>query len=52
MKAWRKEIIKSLGRCPICNRDNWWLNDVPLKGFCWGTKDNPHKEVKRLVPTQ
>ena len=41
---------KSLGDCPKCHRCDWWLNDVPLTGFCWGTKNKPHPEVRRVVP--
>ena len=41
---------KSLGKCPKCGRTDWWLNDVPLRGFCWGTEEKPHKEVSKLVP--
>jgi len=43
------ERDKSLGACPICGKKKWWFNDVPLAGFCWGTKENPHKQVKIVL---
>lgn len=42
--------MKSVGKCPICGKQIDWFNDIPLYGFCWGTKDKPHKEFKILVP--
>lgn len=44
------EMKHALGPCRICGGTDWWLNDVPLKGFCWGTKAHPHREVRKLVP--
>lgn len=46
------ERQKSLGPCPICGSCEWWLNDVPLHGFCWGTEERPHHEIKKLVPKE
>ena len=43
------KMQESLGPCPICGRTRWWLNDVPLAGFCWGTEDNEHTEVKIVL---
>jgi len=44
---------KSLGelvdRCPKCGRTISWFNDIPLRGFCWGTPDNEHKEYSVIV---
>ena len=48
--AWLKRIYKALGPCPVCGKKKWWLNDVPLYGFCWGTDAKPHEEVRKLVP--
>jgi hypothetical protein len=36
--------------CRRCGRKDWWYNNVPLYGYCWGPDDKPHKEVKVLVP--
>jgi len=35
--------------CPICNQKITWFNDIPLKGFCWGTEENEHKEYSFIV---
>jgi hypothetical protein len=35
--------------CPLCNRKITWFNDFPLKGFCWGTEENEHKEYSVIV---
>ena len=48
--TYHKEVQKSLGKCPKCGRTQWWLNDIPLKGFCWGPELNEHEEVVRVVP--
>jgi hypothetical protein len=45
-----KEMDAALGPCPKCGRKEWWYNDIPLKGFCWGPGDDPHREVSKLVP--
>jgi len=49
-----KEILaikKSVGPCPYCGKlEDLWLNDVPLRAFCWGTEDKPHREWHKLVP--
>ncbi len=45
-----KEIDKAVGACPNCGATKHWYNDVPLKAFCWGTEENPHKEWSKVVP--
>ena len=40
---------KQLGVCPICGKKKWWFNDVPLRGFCWGSEAKPHAKVSKLV---
>lgn len=35
--------------CKICGRKITWFNDIPLKGYCWGTEEKEHKEYKILV---
>ena len=42
--------FESVGPCPVCGRIPDWFNDVPLKAFCWGTKENPHPEARKTVP--
>jgi hypothetical protein len=45
------EMKKAVGKCPYCGRlKDLWLNDVPLKAFCWGTEKKPHKEWKKTIP--
>lgn len=41
---------EAIGPCPKCGDWNWWFNDVPLRAFCWGSEEKPHREVVRLVP--
>lgn len=43
------KIHSDIGNCPKCGK-RFWLNDVPLKGFCWGTEENPHTEVVKKIP--
>ena len=47
--AANKKIHSEIGNCPKCGK-RFWLNDVPLKGFCWGTEENPHTEVVKKIP--
>lgn len=35
--------------CPKCGKQITWLNDVPLRAYCWGTSTNEHEEVSFLV---
>jgi hypothetical protein len=35
--------------CPVCGRRITWFNDIPLRGFCWGTPDNEHEEYSVVV---
>ena len=41
---------KAVGKCAACGNYPDWFNDVPLRAFCWGTDDNPHEEMSRVVP--
>lgn len=45
------KIRGAVGPCPVCGRTDVWLNDVPLKAFCWGTEAMPHPEASRTVPS-
>lgn len=36
--------------CPKCGSTKHWYNDVPLKAFCYGTEEKPHKEWSKIVP--
>lgn len=38
------------GPCPHCGRIDNWLNDIPLRAFCWGTEERPHAEWRKTVP--
>lgn len=42
------KIHSEIGNCPKCGK-RFWLNDVPLKGFCWGTENKPHSEVVKKI---
>lgn len=42
-----KARIKVL--CKKCGRPITWINDVPERGFCWGTEKNEHAEYSVLV---
>lgn len=44
-------IRKAVGNCPKCGKQINWFNDIPLRGFCWGTEENEHKEYSVEVPT-
>jgi endogenous inhibitor of DNA gyrase (YacG/DUF329 family) len=35
--------------CPKCGKKITWFNDIPLKGFCWGTSENEHEEYSVKV---
>lgn len=40
-----KQYDVAVGPCPKCGKkEGFWYNDVPLKAFCWGTVEKPHKE--------
>ena len=45
-----EKIYKAVGACPICGRTKLWLNDIPLKAFCWGTEENEHPVWTKKVP--
>lgn len=42
----------SVGKCTICGKQIYWFNNVPLRGYCWGTEEKPHKEFSILVPKE
>jgi hypothetical protein len=48
----RKPLRQQLavGPCPYCGQLDNWLNDVPLRAFCWGTENSPHRQWQKLVP--
>jgi len=46
----RCKRIKSVGKCPYCNQYPFWFNNIPLTAYCYGTKEKPHKEWKKIVP--
>jgi hypothetical protein len=35
--------------CKVCGRKITWFNDIPLKGYCWGTEEKEHKEYKVVI---
>ena len=39
----------NVGPCPRCGKVPTWFNDVPLRAYCWGTEQDPHLELSRLV---
>jgi hypothetical protein len=46
-----KDMEAAVGPCPYCGKkNNLWMNDVPLKVFCWGSEKNPHKEWTKIIP--
>jgi hypothetical protein len=47
--ATMKEIHDAVGTCPMCGKQAF-LNHVPLTAYCFGTEDNPHRGISRLVP--
>lgn len=49
-KSHTAKFDKELGACPRCGRTKHWYNGVPLKAFCWGTDESPHREWSKLVP--
>lgn len=42
----------TLKPCPDCGKpgDDMWMNDIPLRAFCWGTSTEPHSEFSQPVP--
>lgn len=51
-KPTTEEFDKAVGPCPYCGKTKHWYNDVPLRAFCWGSEENPHREWKKLVPAK
>lgn len=46
-----KSFDIAVGPCPKCGKkEKFWYNDIPLRAFCWGTEDKPHKEWSKRVP--
>ena len=50
LPPWRQAMYEAMGPCSECGAYDWWLNDVPLTGFCWGTEGSEHGEVRCAVP--
>jgi len=46
-----ERISEVVGNCPKCGKRITWFNDIPLRGFCWGTEENEHPEYSVVVPT-
>lgn len=46
-----EKMQEAVGPCPICGRRPW-LNDVPIKAFCWGPPDAEHEEMVCIVPSR
>lgn len=44
-------VMRAVGKCPKCGKQITWFNDIPLRGFCWGTYENEHDEFSVEVPT-
>ena len=42
----------ALVECPHCSKPgrSMWINDIPLRAFCWGVKDDEHEEHSQVVP--
>ena len=51
MKNDIEKISKAVGKCPKCGKKITWFNDIPLRGFCWGTEEKEHSEYSVAVPT-
>ncbi len=47
----RKEHF-AVGPCPCCGRLDTWLNDVPLRAFCWGGNGKIHREWAKRIPAK
>lgn len=46
-----QKLRDAVGDCPICQTKQYlWLNDVPLRAFCWGSEERLHQEASWLVP--
>jgi len=39
----------NVGACPVCHQKITWFNDIPLRGFCYGSDEAPHGEASRIV---
>ena len=51
MNDYQREIREAVGPCPKCGAfEDLWFNNVPMTAYCWGTEDNPHCELVRIVP--
>jgi hypothetical protein len=51
IKTPAERASEAVGKCPKCGRSITWFNDIPLRGFCWGTEENEHPEYSVEVPT-
>ena len=41
-------LREEMGDCPICG-GKLWFNDLPIKGYCWGSIEKEHDEYSILV---
>jgi hypothetical protein len=51
-KSMTANLSELIAPCPKCGRRITWFNDIPLRGFCWGTPDNEHEEHSVVVCTK
>jgi hypothetical protein len=46
-----KRLDTAVGACPFCKKKTgFFYNDMPLKVFCWGPEQKPHKQWSKIVP--
>lgn len=46
-----KKLDTAVGACPFCKKKTkFFYNDMPLKAFCWGPEQKPHKQWSKIVP--
>lgn len=46
-----KDYQDAVGPCPLCGKTPGWFNDIPLKAYCWGTGNDEHPCVYKVVPS-
>jgi len=49
VKLYHSSLVGKGCSCPKCGRKITWINDVPLRAFCWGADGNEHEEVSFLI---
>ena len=45
--TWLSEARKK--KCPICKKDDLWINNIPYTWYCWGTEKKPHAEWSKKL---